>query len=186
MSETYTLDAYVADLREIVAEAGSESAIFDRLNPLAKRLATDRSWLKPEHYHIDAEQGFGVHLLHEEPDHALAVFVVAWGPGKGAPPHDHGTWAVVAGVEGSERNIVYKRLDDRSKSDYAEIAVKDDFLIVGGEVIAMKSGGIHSVINESDAVSVSLHTYGKHLNYTGRSQFDTETNAKREFLVTVE
>ena len=33
---------------------------------------------------------------------------------------------------------------------------------------------IHSVVNETSAVTVSLHTYGMHLNYTGRLEFDPD------------
>ena len=42
---------------------------------------------------------------------------------------------------------------------------------------------IHSVVNETDQVTVSLHVYGKHLNYTGRSQFDPEQNTESPFIV---
>ena len=45
-----------------------------------------------------------------------------------------------------------------------------------GDVLAMMPDAIHSVVNPTDAVTVSLHTYGMHLNYTGRSEFDPEKN----------
>lgn len=35
---------------------------------------------------------------------------------------------------------------------------------------------IHSEVNETSAVTVSLHTYGMHLNYTGRLEFDPDRN----------
>jgi predicted metal-dependent enzyme (double-stranded beta helix superfamily) len=181
----YSVDDYVRDLRSITARTSDESEIIAALEPLAQRLASDKSWLKPAYYETDPGQGFGVHMLHEEPDHTLAVFLVAWQPGRGAPPHDHGTWAVVAGVEGIERNTLYKRLDDRSRADYAELDVKSDRNISAGEVVSMKTGGIHSVVNETDSITLSLHTYGKHLNHTGRAQFDLETNQKKDFLVNV-
>ena len=41
---------------------------------------------------------------------------------------------------------------------------------------------IHSVVNETDRVTVSLHVYGKHPNYTGRSQFDPEERAEKAFI----
>jgi len=50
----------------------------------------------------------------------------------------------------------------------------------------MKSGGIHSVHNETDTVSLSIHTYGKHVNHTARSQFDLETKEKKDFIVSVD
>ena len=75
-TETYTLEAFVNDLRTITSETTDPDTIIVRLNPLAERLALDKSWLKPEHYNCDAEQGFSTHLLHEEEDHTLAVFAI--------------------------------------------------------------------------------------------------------------
>ena len=72
MTASYGLEDYVADLRRITSETSDESEIFDRLGPLAQRLVADTSWLKPEYYQTDAEQGFGVQVLHEEADHSLA------------------------------------------------------------------------------------------------------------------
>ena len=88
--ESYTLDDFVGDLREISARTRDDREIIAKVRPLARRLALEKSWLKPEHYQCNEEQGFGVHLLHEEPDHTLAVFAVSWLPGRGAPPHNHG------------------------------------------------------------------------------------------------
>ncbi len=185
MSDTYTLDQYVADLRRIAREADGEDRLLAEVAPLARKLALDRSWLKPEHYEADAEQGFGVHLVHEEDDHSLAVFVVSWLPGRGADAHDHGTWAVVAGIEGDERNVRYKRVDDRSRPGYAELEVKAEFTAGPGDVLCIRDGGVHAVWNDGDQVSLSLHTYGKHINHTGRSQYDLDTNTVKPFVVDV-
>jgi predicted metal-dependent enzyme (double-stranded beta helix superfamily) len=100
-------------------------------------------------------------------------------------PHDHGTWAVVAGVEGVERNVRYKRLDDRATQGRAELAVKAEMTAGPGELICMRSGGIHAVHNDGEAVSISLHTYGRHLNHTNRSQFDLEAKAETPFIIEV-
>ncbi len=185
MSTPYTLENYVEDLRRITGETDDEDEIIRRVGPLAQRLARDKSWLQDRHYETDEEQGFGTFLLHEEPDHALAVLAVNWLPGRGAPPHDHGTWAVVAGVDGVERNTRYRRLDDRSRPDYAELEVKHVIHADAGELICMKSGGIHSVHNDSDAVTLSLHTYGRHVNHTPRAQYNLETGEKKDFIVRV-
>jgi len=186
MTESYSLEQYVNDLRSIVAETSDEDEIIRQLGPLAQRVVADKSWLQPKHYETDAEQGFGVHLLHEEADHSLAVILVNWLPGRGTPPHDHGTWAVVAGIEGVEHNVRYKRLDDRSDPDYAELAVKEDFAANEGELVCIRTGGIHKVTNETERMTLSLHTYGMHINHTNRSQFDLDTNARTEFIVRVE
>ncbi len=186
MAEPYTLEEYAADLRQIAATAADEDEILRRVGPLAQRVVADKSWLEAKHYEADEEQGFGVYLLHEEPDHSLAVLLVNWLPGRGTPPHDHGTWAVVAGVEGVERNVRYDRLDDRGRVDYAELTVKHAFDAGEGDLVCMKTGGIHKVSNETDRMTLSLHTYGRHINHTNRSQFNPETNERKEFVVRVE
>ena len=180
---TYTLDDFVADLRTITSEETDPQDIIVRVNPLAKRLALAKDWLKPAHYTCDEEQGFGVHLLHEEPDHTLAVFAIAWLPGRGAPPHNHGTWAVVSGVDGLETNIFWKRLDDGSRAGYADVVKNGEREFGPGEVVAFLPHEIHSVLNQTEKVTVSLHTYGKHLNFTGRSQFDVDGNIEMPFII---
>lgn len=181
--DTYTLSHYTEDLQTIAAEVDDPQEIIIRVAPLVQRLAESKDWLEPGHYTCDPEQGFGVHLLHEEPNHTLAVFAIAWLPGRGAPPHNHGTWAVVSGVDGLEKNTFWKRLDDGSHPGYAEVVWNGKKTFGPGEVIAFLPHEIHSVTNEIDRVTVSLHTYGMHLNYTGRSQFDIENNIEMPFLV---
>ena len=77
---TYTLAEYIQDLRTVTSETQDPNEIIARVGPLAERAALSRDWLKPHHYECDPEQGFGVHLLHEEADHTLAVFAIAWLP----------------------------------------------------------------------------------------------------------
>jgi predicted metal-dependent enzyme (double-stranded beta helix superfamily) len=185
MSENYSLTQYVQDLRRIGDESSDENGIFQQLGPLAKRLATDRSWLEDRFFKPDEETGFSAYLLHEEDDHSLAVFAVSWVPGMGVGPHDHGTWAVVAGVEGVERNIRYKRQDDRSDPEHAELDIKEEADAAPGDLVCIKKGGIHAVRNDSDKVTVSLHTYGTHINHTNRFQFDLETCTASEFRVDI-
>ena len=94
-----------------------------------------------------------------------------------------GPWS--PGVDGSERNIKYNRLDDRSRPDYAELEERCTFTAKPGDVICLKPRGIHLIWNDNDVVTVSLHTYGRHFNYTGRSAFNPETNEVTPFVVEV-
>ena len=77
-------------------------------------------------------------------------------------------------------------MDDGSRAGHAELEVKKEFDAAPGEVVCIRSGGIHKVTNETDALTLSLHTYGRHVNYTNRAQFDLATNEYREFKLTVE
>ena len=187
MSENYSIQDYVDDLRITVAAAETESEILSKVRPLAQRLVKNRDvWIKPEHYQVNDERGSSLYVLHEEEDHTLMVFAACFRPGRVTPVHDHGTWAVVAGVDGAEKNTIYKRIDDGSKPDQGEIQLRGNKVVRQGDAIGMPSGTFHTVSNVSDEVSVSLHTYGMHINYTGRSKFDPEAQTQEEYVVTIE
>jgi predicted metal-dependent enzyme (double-stranded beta helix superfamily) len=53
-------------------------------------------------------------------------------------------------------------------------------------VLAMPTGMIHQVWNQTAAVTVSLHIYGRHINHTGRSQFDVKNDAELPFVTRIE
>jgi predicted metal-dependent enzyme (double-stranded beta helix superfamily) len=183
---TYTLAHFVDDLRRISREHADPRDVIREVRPLARDLALAGGWLQSHHYGTDEAQGFGAHLLHEEPDHTLAVMAIAWRSGGGAPPHNHGTWAVVAGVDGDEENTFWKRLDDGSRPGYAEIVAQGVKSFGPGEVVSFLPDSIHSVHNRGDRVTVSLHVYGRHLNYTGRSRFDPERRTETPFILKFE
>jgi predicted metal-dependent enzyme (double-stranded beta helix superfamily) len=183
-TNNYSIAQLVADLREICAQTRDEREILSRARPLARRAALAKeSWLAARMYQADPEQGFGVHLLHEEPDHTLAIVAVSWLPNRGTPPHDHGTWALVAGVDGPEMNKFSERVDDRTRPGHAELKKIGEKVFGVGEVLAMPTGGIHVVWNETDKVTLSLHIYGRHINFTGRSQFDQEKQTETPFIL---
>jgi predicted metal-dependent enzyme (double-stranded beta helix superfamily) len=183
MADAYTLDAFVADLRAAVGGAATEKAILAGVKPLAVRLAASPDLRARVTRQCDAEQGFGFQLLHEEPDHALAVALFNWLPGRGTPPHDHGTWGVVVGVEGDEVNTFWQRVDDGARDGHAELRKLAEKRFVPGDAIVLPSTVIHSVWNDTAQVSVSLHVYGRHINHTGRSQFDPEAQTVRPWTV---
>lgn len=181
----YTIERFVGDLRRLSDEHRDERRLLAALEPLVQRLALSRSWLEPRHYDVDPSQGFGIHMLHEDPDHRLAVFAANWLPGRGTPPHDHGTWAIVVGVEGAETNVFWARADDGAQPSYAELQQVGQKVFQPGEVLAMPAGTIHSVRNESEQITLSLHVYGKHPNFTQRSQFDPDRRTHTPFIVKV-
>lgn len=185
LDSDYSVENYVEDLRAIAAAEADPMKVAEKVKPLAKKLAAAPGWLKDEYRGVNEEQGYGVHLLHEEDNHDLAVFVLTWMPGRGTMPHNHMTWAVVAGIEGEEHETEWKRVDDGSKQGYAKLEKVGEHKLVPGQVSACKPQDIHSVLNTGSEVSISLHTYGRHINHTGRSEFDPAQDIERPFEVAV-
>jgi len=186
-SGQYSIKDLAGDIKQVCTETQDEKQIISRLRPLVQRAAKSKdAWFDERMYQTDPGQGFGVHMLYEETDHSLPIFVVSWAPHRGAPPHDHGTWAVIAGVDGPEKNEFYERTDDGSRAGHAELKKVGEKVCDVGEVLAIPKGMIHSVWNETNEVSVSLHVYGKHVNYTRRSQFNLEEKTEAPFIVKLE
>lgn len=183
--QTYSLDQYIADLRQIVAEEKENSVITDKIKPLAERITAEPGWFKEQYREVDEEQGFGLHLLFEEDNHDLAVFVIAWAPGKGLAAHNHKTWAVVSGIEGQEHETNYARQDDGARPGYADLKVTHEETLYPGKAVCCMPEDIHSVWNNGEEIAVSLHTYGRHLNHTGRSVFDVEAKLESPCVVKV-
>ena len=132
-STPYTLGHFVDDFRTIAVNNSDTHDVFKRLAPLAESLAASADLKAHVRKDCDPVQGFGFQVLHEEPDHTLAVAVLSWLPGRGTPPHDHGTWGLVVGVEGDEVNEFWKRVDDGSQPGYADLQKLSEKVFAPGQ-----------------------------------------------------
>lgn len=177
------LHPLIQSLRQIDLKQ-TEEKILNQVSLLVKKCITQPdSWFDDRFYQVDEEQGFGSHLIYENPDHTLAIIVTSWPMGRETPPHDHDTWAVIGCVKGIEKNILWDRHDDKSNPHYAKITPGAVHICKPGDLMTMRKNDIHSVINPEAGVSVSLHIYGKHFNHTNRHQFDPEKNTVKPFIV---
>lgn len=167
----YTVRDLAADLRELKARGLGEPGMLREAPELVKRLILMKhNWLRGYMTTPPADAGSPMsrYVLHEEPDHSLALFVVTSRAGQGSAPHDHGTWAVIAGLEGWETHCFWKRAGDDEVEPAAEGRVDPATLVT------VASDTIHSLHNDSDAVAVTLQLYGmnvdftEHRNYTPR------------------
>jgi len=183
MKTSYPIKQFANDVLKIMKETQNEKLIISSVTPLAKRAAAELAWRKVDMYIADPKLGFGSTLLHAESDNSLFIVIDSWLPGRGVRPHDHGTWAVVVGVTGPEKNTFWKRIDDSSCEGHAELRKIEEKTISIGDVVSMRTGEIHSVVNETSETILSFHVYGKHLNYTGRSQYDVENNQEIPFVI---
>jgi predicted metal-dependent enzyme (double-stranded beta helix superfamily) len=175
----YTIGDLVSDLEDITANYSDARNILSRAAPLAKRVREDQSWVKPAFYECGKEQGFGITVLHEGEGHKLLVEAIAWLPGRGVLPHDHQTWGIVVGIEGVETNVNWLRNDDGGKPGFADLTAAHELRVGPGDVAVFMPDDIHSVRNDSDKTTLSLHIYGKSLTRIDRSEFDPDANIVR-------
>lgn len=169
----------VTGIKDVLGRSQDPVVITKAVETLAKPLAADLSWLQPRSFEADTGQGIGIAVLHEEPDNTLLVETVCWMPGRGVAPHDHQTWGVVLGLQGEERNVMWARSDNGSKAGYAELHQADEVVMRNGDVCRLLPDEIHSVRNDGDDLSMSLHIYGRNLAHVARSEFDPITSVQR-------
>lgn len=65
----------------------------------------------------------GRYMLRRAPN--FNITAVVWGPGDGAPPHNHETWGLIGVLENEIHEKRFRRLDDRSVSGRAVVEVKE-------------------------------------------------------------
>jgi rhodanese-related sulfurtransferase/predicted metal-dependent enzyme (double-stranded beta helix superfamily) len=171
---------FIAGARAL-ARAGESAA----LGTIAERLVQlgQRRELFPEHHFpVSKERPNSVYRLAEDPDGGFALFVSAGLAGKYQPPHDHTTWAMIAGIRGNERNVVYRRraTDDALRDRLEHTRTVD---VTAGQHVILASDDVHTIELVGGENGLHLHFYGLSLErLTKRVVFESsEGGTYRQF-----
>jgi predicted metal-dependent enzyme (double-stranded beta helix superfamily) len=184
--QPYDLSIFVQDVQRITQESKDDKEVIAAITPLAQKFAATLDLDNEDFYDCNEEQGFSLHMLHEEEDHSNAVFLFAWLPGRGTQAHNHKTWGVVVGLKGTETETRWRRLDDGRTPGRATLEQLSENELKPGSVSAFLPDDIHTVWNDTNEISLTLHAYGKHINYTGRTEFDPEAGTEKPYILTVD
>lgn len=134
----------------------------DQLRTLAialQELGLQRTLFPAEHFPVSTERPAQVYRLAEDVDGGFALYASAALPGKFQPPHDHTTWALIAGVSGNERNVFYRRTrthDPQRDALTAERTVD----VVRGVSVTLAPADVHTIELVGDEPGLHLHFYG--------------------------
>ena len=102
------------------------------------------------------------------------------------PPHNHTTWAIIAGVHGAERNVVYERLDNGAQDGVVKLreAPAKEKTLRRGDFICYLPDDFHHIetpAGEGDALH--LHFYGLSLEHLpDRVSVDMATAAAKRYM----
>lgn len=156
------LRAYIERVRAAANAPLSDVARLRRVREASLDLASGPVQLRPEDRRVGAGS-YGRNLLHRDPQTGFVVIAMVWPPRTGGAPHDHGTWGVVAVVEGAVDVTNYEREDDGSRADRAVLRATCTVHAEPGAVATVlpPHEDFHSVYNASpDRTAVSIQTYG--------------------------
>lgn len=101
-----------------------------------------------------------LYLLSEDDGGRFPLYLTCALPGGAVRPHNHGTWAVVAGLDGCEENRFFARVDGGTAPGPAKIALSETVQVHDGESITMLPDDIHSVATPGDIPRRHFHMYG--------------------------
>jgi predicted metal-dependent enzyme (double-stranded beta helix superfamily) len=112
---------FIEELRAIWTTKGDIKSRMEAAKPVLERLVKDDG-LKAISANWPSTEGGKNLLLYVDPDHGFAINAVVRVPGRKGRPHDHGeAWVLYGVLDGTESLERYERVDDGSKSGYAEI-----------------------------------------------------------------
>src|SRR3977135_2969043 len=179
-----------AAIRHLIDEArrieqnGVNYATLEKIGGLLASPPPPAALLPPDEFPLGADGG--IYRLSEDPDHRFALYASAGGAGKKVPPHNHTTWAIIAGVHGAERNVVYERLDNGAQAGVVKLheAPAKEKTLRRGDVICYLPDDFHHI--ETPAGSrdaLHLHFYGLSLEHLpNRVSVDMATEAAKRFM----
>lgn len=101
-----------------------------------------------------------LYLLSEDDGGRFPLYLTCARPGGSVRPHNHATWAVVAGLAGCEENRFYDRIEGGHAPGPARIKLAATERVQYGEHIALMPDDIHSVATPGDVPRRHFHMYG--------------------------
>ncbi|MFT4267966.1 MAG: rhodanese-like domain-containing protein [Xenophilus sp.] len=167
--------AFIATARRLIPEPTCATPEQLRATASAlEALGLQRTLFPLAHFPVSEANPAQVYRLTESLDGRYALYVSAGLPGKVQPPHDHTTWAIIAGVHGSERNVFYRReaTGDAQRDQLTAVRTVD---VVAGASVTLSPTDVHTIELVGDEQGLQLHFYGLALDrLPGRVVFESK------------
>lgn len=157
--------AHVAETVERVRQIESAHGVT---RDALRKIETELIALSQEKYLFSAEHfpnpepgsPARLYLLSEDDGGRFPLYLTCALPGGAVRPHNHGTWAVVAGLDGCEENSFFKCVSGGTDPGPAKISLIEKVRVHDGESIALLPDDIHSVATPGEIPRRHFHMYG--------------------------
>jgi predicted metal-dependent enzyme (double-stranded beta helix superfamily)/predicted enzyme related to lactoylglutathione lyase len=177
-----TLKAFIAEVEQVVGTTDDRRDTIARLTPSFATLLADPTWL-----HADFRQPvagrFVQYAIYRAEDASLSVMAMVVPPSVATPVHDHRAWGLVGVYQGRQREKVYRRLDDGSRPDFADLQQVAENILAPGDITTLvpPEGDIHMIETISAEPSISIHVLGNDIGCEHRHRYDVEHKAVHRF-----
>lgn len=150
-----------------IAEAADGSNPAAAVQEAVASLKGDLSGLAETLSYLPGTGGNARQAFYRSPN--LSLLKVNFPNGRRTPPHDHGTWATILLLAGSERNTIYKRGPDGKLVRDRVVELKP------GDVVHIPADCAHVAECAGNEPAIGLHVYGANVLGVERSMWDPET-----------
>ncbi|AOY90639.1 sulfurtransferase [Cupriavidus sp. USMAA2-4] len=159
--------AFLAEAKRLLEAAPADRTSLQPVAQALERLGLQRELFPAEHFPVSADNPAQVYRLAEDVDGRYALYVSAGQPGKAQPPHDHTTWAIIAGIAGNERNVFYRRerTEDPARDKLVETGRSE---VVPGTSVTLLGDDVHTIELIGGEAGLHLHFYGLALDRLAR------------------
>ena len=155
-------------IRDLRDSMGASDALIEAIGPILIDLGLQED-LFPESAFGVRDGTMAIHELSADGDGRLGLYASAGLPGKSQPPHDHRTWACIAGVRGAEWNQYFERVDDGVDPLHGVLEPRGEMVIRAGDARGLMGHDFHTIEVVEDRPALHLHVYGRTLDrLTGR------------------
>jgi predicted metal-dependent enzyme (double-stranded beta helix superfamily) len=182
LAEHYYFHRFLTEIVDLINLAPSETEEWDflpQIRRLVRKLVTNSYWLQTQRVEADPKTGVGILTLYDEIGYPLTVQNVTFMPGVTSPIHNHGTWGVVAVLQGQEQHTFWQRVADDPDHPDRIIAVGQKTLNPG-EIISFMPGAIHHVQAIADQPTITFQIYGD-TQPRSRFEFDPIQHTAKHF-----
>jgi predicted metal-dependent enzyme (double-stranded beta helix superfamily) len=180
------VQGFIDSVRGIYAVTTSDDERFRRVRPLLADLLADRDLQERSRSwpcgNDPANERYVNLLFYEDADYGFVLNALVKNPGETTPVHDHAhSWTLYGVLQGGERVVRYRRLDDGGNADTATLEKLDDHAVAPGYIDFVPPYEIHAEFN-GDARTVGVifrsHKVGTFL----QNWYDPATGNVRQHL----
>ncbi len=169
----------VETIRRIQKARGETIEALDEIKAQLIDLAAHVDWFTeaefpaPEKTSDDSSRVY--RLSQDAADNRFALYLQSARSPTNAPPHNHDTWAVIAGIRGAELNRFYRRTADGVEETGSQV-------VQLGTGVTLLPDDLHSIHITDESAVISFHMYGRALEcLTERVYFDRKCGDWKKF-----
>ncbi|MFY0608938.1 MAG: cupin [Candidatus Atelocyanobacterium thalassa] len=175
-SSPYRLYQFLIELDNIMSDVDRGKEIEEkyllRLRHLTRKLIVNTPWIS------NNLSTSNISALYDEPGYPYTLQREIMLPGSSTFIHNHGTWAIVATLQGMQKNILW---EPSPALEYPhKIRKTYEKVFQPGDIVSFTNDAIHSVEAVGEEPSVTLNIYGE-TDASKRLKFDIDHNCSYRF-----